>query len=171
MRDGFAGTSMADIIGEADSSAGSVYSNFENKSELVRYAASRALRDLNATVAEELPSERTPASVLAHLLESSDDRAHAQTLLQIWAEVPRAPELAEIGRQSVLELRAFVQAALLPWCRDRAHSDTTAPDAAADALADAVLTAVQGYLVRITLDRDVDTKMLATRIVEVFAHL
>ncbi len=38
-RNGFAGTSMADIISEADSSAGSVYSNFASKAERVRFAA------------------------------------------------------------------------------------------------------------------------------------
>ena len=82
-RDGFSRTSMADIIHEARSSSGSVYSNFENKTELVRYAASLALEHLVTTVTEELPVERSPSSVLLHLLGASTDRAHAQTLLQI----------------------------------------------------------------------------------------
>ncbi|WP_078652866.1 TetR/AcrR family transcriptional regulator [Streptomyces sp. NRRL F-525] len=164
-RDGFSSTSMADIIREAGSSAGSVYSNFENKSELVRYAASSALRDLIARVTAELPSERTPSSVLLNLLRASADRTHAQTLLQIWAEAPRDPVLAEVAQQSTLELRALVAALLMPWCRENASISAPAEP---DALADAVLTALQGFLVRLTIDRDIDPEILADRVVAVF---
>ncbi|MEW1828253.1 TetR/AcrR family transcriptional regulator [Streptomyces sp. NPDC088196] len=164
-RDGFSSTSMADIIREAGSSAGSVYSNFENKSELVRYAASSALRDLIARVTAELPSERTPSSVLLNLLRASADRTHAQTLVQIWAEAPRDPVLAEVAQQSTLELRALVAALLMPWCRENA-SISAPPDP--DVLADAVLTALQGFLVRLTIDRDIDPEVLAGRVVAVF---
>lgn len=164
-RDGFSSTSMADIIREAGSSAGSVYSNFENKSELVRYAASSALRDLIARVTAELPLERTPSSVLLNLLRASADRTHAQTLLQIWAEAPRDPVLAEVAQQSTLELRALVAALLMPWCRENASiSAPTEPDV----LADVVLTALQGFLVRLTIDRDTDPEVLADRVVAVF---
>jgi len=169
-RAGFSGTSMADIIREAGSSAGSVYSNFENKSELVRYAASSALQDLIAAVTAELPSERTPPSVLLHLLRASADRTHAQTLLQIWAEAPRDPELADIAQQTTLELRALVEALLMPWCREHA-SISAPPKWEAGALADAVLTALQGFLVRLTIDRDADPEVLADRAVAVFLRL
>ena len=164
-RDGFSSTSMADIIREAGSSAGSVYSNFENKSELVRYAASSALRDLIARVTAELPSERTPSSVLLNLLRASADRTHAQTLLQIWAEAPRDPVLAEVAQQSTLELRALVAALLMPWCRENASISAPVEP---DALADAVLTALQGFLVRLTIDRDTDPEILADRVAAVF---
>lgn len=167
-RDGFSSTSMADIIREAGSSAGSVYSNFENKSELVRYAASSALHDLIAGVTAELPLERTPARVLLHLLRASADRPHAQTLLQIWAEAPRDPVLADVAQQSTLELHALVEALLMPWRRK--HASISAPPEA-DALADAILTALQGFLVRLTIDRDADPEVLADRIVAVFLRL
>ena len=169
-RDGFSGTSMADIIREAGSSAGSVYSNFESKSELVRYAASSALQDLIAAVTAELPLERTPSSVLLHLLRASADRTHAQTLLQIWAEAPRDPGLADVAQQTTLELRALVAALLMPWCREHA-SISAPPKWEADALADAVLTALQGFLVRLTIDRDADPQVLADRTAAVFLRL
>lgn len=164
-RDGFAATTMADIIREAGSSAGSVYSNFVSKADLVRYAASSALRTLTATVTDEPPSERTPTSVLTHLLESSSDRTHAQTLLQIWAEVPRDPAMAAVGRSSVLELRSLIRAALVPWGRDPAHRRTSTPESTAESLADAILAIVQGYLVRITIDYDIDPRILANTLV------
>lgn len=159
---------MADIIREAGSSAGSVYSNFENKSELVRYAASSALRDLIATVTTELPLERAPSNVLLHLLRASADRTHAQTLLQIWAEAPRDPELADVAQRSTLELRALVEALLMPWCRE--HGSISAP-LEAGALADAVLTALQGFLVRLAIDPGADPEVLASRTVAVFLRL
>lgn len=153
-RNGFASTSMADIIVEAGSSAGSVYANFANKADLVRYTASDALRALDAAVGADLPSERTPASVLGHLLRTSGDRTRAQILLQIWAEVPRDEELADIGRRSLGELRESVRAAL--------------PAPAADDLTDVMLAVVHGFLVRIAVDRDVDPEPLAARAVAVF---
>jgi AcrR family transcriptional regulator len=161
---------MADIIREAGSSSGSVYSNFENKSELVRYAASSALRNLIAVVTAELPLERAPSSVLLHLLRASTDRAHAQTLLQIWAEAPRDSELADVTQRTTLELRALVESLLMPWCREHA-SISAPPEAEADALADAVLTALQGFLVRLAIDRDADPEVLANRTVAVFLRL
>jgi len=169
-RDGFASTSMADIIAEADSSAGSVYSHFSSKAELIRYTASSAMDELVAAVSEDLPSERTPAGVLSHLLHSSSRSARAKPLLQIWAEVPRDPELEEVASQSLHELRGHVRDALLPWCQDAARDATTRsqPDAAADALADAITTTVQGYLVRLTIDRKVDADLLASRLTAVF---
>jgi AcrR family transcriptional regulator len=167
-RDGFASTSMTDIIREAGSSAGSVYSNFENKSALFRYAASSALNDLVGRATAELPVNRTPASVLLHFLQASTDRVHARTLLQIWAEAPRHPELAEVAQRTTLELRALVAAILMPWCREHA-SISGQPEAGA--LADAVLTALQGFLVRLAIDRDADPDVLANRVVAVFLGL
>jgi len=113
-------------------------------------------------VNQELLSEHTPASVLARLLHSSSDRGHAQTLLQIWAEIPRDPELEEIARHSLLELRALINPSRC------AAIESKLP---ADAITDAVLTAVQGHLVRITIDRNVDTDLLARRTVAIFEHL
>ncbi|RKH68759.1 TetR/AcrR family transcriptional regulator [Corallococcus llansteffanensis] len=167
-RQGFASTSMADIISEAGSSAGSVYSHFPSKAALLRFAASAALSEVVAALSDELPSERTPASVLAHLLRSRSDRVHAQTLLQIWAEGPRDGELEEIARDSVNELRALVRTALLPWCQEPARARTRPPDTAADEISDAVITAVQGYVVRVSIDRDLDSELVASRLIAVF---
>ncbi|NTX39603.1 TetR/AcrR family transcriptional regulator [Myxococcus sp. CA033] len=167
-RQGVTSTSMADIIREAGSSAGSVYSHFTSKAELLRFAASMALSELVATVSDELPAERTPASVLAHLLRSRSDKAHAQTLLQIWADVPRDAEIEEIARDSVIEFRALVRSALLPWCQAPARARTRNPDTAADEISDAVVTAVQGFVVRVSIDRDLDSELVASRLVAFF---
>ena len=168
-RDGFANTSMADIIKEAGSSAGSVYSHFAGKAELLRFAAGSAVDDLIATVSDELPSERTPASVVSHLIQASGDPAHAQMLLEIWAEAPRDPDLLDISRQSLNQLRELVRTALLPWCEQRPSAGPARPTAAA--LADAVVAAIQGFLVTVSIDRDGDADALAAHVVEVFERL
>ncbi|WP_372983697.1 TetR/AcrR family transcriptional regulator [Microbacterium sp.] len=168
-RDGFASTTMADIIAEAGSSAGSVYSHFASKAELVRYTASSAMTELIAAASEGLPSERSPAVVLGHLLEASARSTRARSLLQIWAEVPRDAELEEIATRNLGELRAQVSEALSAWCRDESRDAITAadPDAAAEALADVLLTSLQGYLVRVTIDRTIDAGVLAARLTAV----
>jgi hypothetical protein len=58
----------------------------------------------------------------------------------------------------------------MPWCREHA-SISAPPEAEADALADAVLTALQGFLVRLAIDRDADPEVLANRTVAVFLRL
>ncbi|WP_223622897.1 TetR/AcrR family transcriptional regulator [Microbacterium sp. EST19A] len=172
-RDGFASTSMADIIAEAGSSAGSVYSHFASKAELVRFTASSAMSELVAAASGGLPSERGPAVILAHLLEASDRSTRARSLLQIWAEVPRDPELEEIATHNLADLRAHISDALSDWCRDSTRSAAISgdQDAAAQALADVILTSLQGYLVRVTIDRSIDSRALASRLTGVLEVL
>lgn len=170
-RTGFATTSIADIIGEAGSSAGSVYSNFSGKAEIVRFAVSATLNDLVADLGDAMPAERTPGDVFAHLVRPIVTAARAQTLVQIWAEVPRDPELDQVVRQSVDELRALTRDAVLPWCTASEHQGADGPEAWTDAVADAVLTALQGYLVRVAIDRTVDAGVLAGRIATVLNAL
>jgi AcrR family transcriptional regulator len=164
-RHGVAGTSMADIISEAGSSAGSVYSHFASKTELIRFTAQRALREIATNIDSGPPSERTPADVLMHLLRSNRDRTRAQMLVQIWAEAPRDAELADIARDGLLELRAQIRAAVQPWCTARGR------DGSADAITEAILTSSQGYLVRLTVDHDVDVDTLASTVAAVFKEL
>ena len=170
-RKGFANSSMADIISEAGSSAGSVYSNFASKAELVRFAASTVLADLARASTSPLPSEQTPAAVLARVLRITGDRARAQTLLQIFAEVPRDQELEAFARRGQDELRAIIRTAVVPWCRAHAARKKLRQAALADTVTDALLTAAQGYLVRITIDKEVDPKTLADRLVVAFRDL
>ena len=169
-RDGFSSTSMADIIREAGSSAGSVYSHFESKADLVRYVASGTLTSLSATISEELPSDRIPSSVVLHLLRASAGRQHARTLLQIWAEAPRDPGIAELAQETTVEVRALVVDLLTPWCRETT-SDAVQAESRAEALSDAVLTALQGFIVRLSIDPDVQPEALAERIAASFADV
>ncbi len=165
-RDGFSRTSMADIIREAGSSSGSVYSNFENKTELVRYAASGALRRLIPSTIAGTSASQTPWDLLSHLLRASTERTHARTLLQIWSESAWDLDLADVTEQTTRELRSSIQECLTPWCRE--HAPAGESEGKADSLTDAVLTALQGFLVRLAIDPEVDTEMLTANIVAAF---
>jgi AcrR family transcriptional regulator len=170
-RKGFANSSMADIIAEAGSSAGSVYSNFTSKAELVRFAASTVLSDLARASTHALPTEETPAQVLARVLRITGDRARAQTLLQIFAEVPRDPELEAFARRGLDELREIIRTAVHPWCRAHAARKKMRPGSLVETVTDALLTAAQGYLVRVTIDKKVDPDRLSARLVAAFHDL
>ena len=158
-RRGFEATSMADIVAEANSSAGSLYSNFTSKADLIRFAAASALTSLVEHIEAELPKQRTPARVLRHLLQPSTDPVRARTQIQIWAAAPRDPELAAIAREKVADLRAVIQDAIGPWADDR-HRDTGTPRRPmTDSMTEAMILAIQGFVVAMTLDgdRDADT--------------
>lgn len=168
LRNGFAATSMADIIAEAGSSAGSIYSHFATKAELVRFTAAGALRDLIGPLGSALPAHPGPAAVLSHLLRVGNDRAHARTLLQIWAEAPRDPALQDTVQESLLALRTGLRSALAPWWL-RSHG--VSPDSDLTDLTEAVLTALEGYVVRLAIDPDADAELLARGILRMFAAL
>lgn len=170
-RNGFANSSMADIIAEAGSSAGSVYAHFTSKAELVRFAASTVLSDLSRASTIQPPSEQTPATVLARVLRITGHRPRARTLIQIFAEVPRDPELEAFVRRGLYELREIIRSAVLPWCRTHAAPRKMSQRSLADAVTDSLLTAAQGYLVRLTIDKDVNAKTLAARLVAAFRDL
>lgn len=176
LRSGFIDTSMADIIREAGSSSGSVYANFQDKSELTRYAAARELDALTASATRDLPDQRTPATVLRHLLSTAGTRDHARMMLQIWAEVPRDDQLGEIARSSRQDLHDLVQEALLPWCREqrsRAQSPMSDADLEQQAaqLAETLLSLMHGCLVRLTVDPGADPETIAAQTAAIVSRL
>jgi TetR/AcrR family transcriptional regulator, transcriptional repressor of aconitase len=158
-RSGFAGTSMADIIAESGLSAGSIYSHFDGKADLIRYVAieelDRRFEDVARTV-DDADSPLTPGRIAAGVFgDLRVDRARAQILLQIWAEVPRDPELAVMGRDNIARFRGIIREALRPWAHSRVGAGGDV-EAMATAGADATLAALQGSVVRIVFDPDAD---------------
>ncbi|MFT4307585.1 MAG: TetR/AcrR family transcriptional regulator [Microbacterium sp.] len=169
VRRGFAQTSMADIIDESGLSAGSIYSHFANKAELVRFASAQMLDFRLHGLEESFAAEQaplTPARLLATVAQTLPaDRDHAQVLLQIWADVPRDPELAGVARTNIGRVRDLMRTSLLPWAAEHADDATTV----AAEVADAVMAAVQGYIVRIAFDPDADPASLRRGLARAFA--
>jgi AcrR family transcriptional regulator len=158
-RAGFAGTSMADIIAESGLSAGSIYSHFESKADLIRFVATEELDRRFEEVARGVDDSDeilTPGRIAATVFRDVRlERERAQILLQIWAEVPRDPELSVMGRENIARFRGTLRDALRPWARLRAGA-TGDVEAMATAGADVTLAALQGSVVRIVFDPDAD---------------
>jgi len=166
VRDGFASTSMADIIAESGLSAGSIYSHFDSKAALLRHAIAEVLTARLESLQAGLDSRDrpTPAEVLDQLLLEQDEpfEATASLLLQVWSQVPFEQELARLASDAVTDLLDVVIGALAPWGRERFGSD--ADDRARDA-AGVVLAAMHGFVVRIVLQPGADREELRRSVV------
>lgn len=149
---GFTDTSMADIIREAGLSAGSIYSHFDSKADLTRFVAATLLESRTSALA----SDASPGEVVRTILRPLD-RKHAILLLQVWAEALRNPELASLVRDQADTLRSAIEARL-PATPGHASGTCAA------VTTDAVLSAIQGYVVRVSLDAGIDAKELAASI-------
>jgi AcrR family transcriptional regulator len=149
-RVGFTRTTMADIIAESGLSAGSIYSHFPSKAELVRFASSSIFttrEDRLETAFAELGTALTPAQVMSHMLPTGDNDPGFDVLVQIWAESLTDPELGEVVSFNVARLRAVIETAITPWAATRTSSDEAAATLA-DKTAGALLTLMQGYIVQ-----------------------
>lgn len=163
-RDGFAQTSMADVVAESGMSAGSIYSHFSGKNELMRYAAARTLAghtaDLNSALTASASGVLSPAEILTRILgDHWMDRTHAQLLMQIWAEAPRDAELANGIAEHLTEVEAMFAGAALPWALTVA-ADRREAQVLAARCGTALLAAAQGIVGRLALDPGVDKASL-----------
>lgn len=159
-RSGFAETSMADIIAESGMSAGSIYSHFASKADLIRFVSCDVLTARSDEILRRAgPSGLvTPGAIVEVLTESlMSDPDGAQILLQIWSAAPRDPELAAIVRERLAAVRDTLADVLGPWAQSTAQGDAP-PATASLRAADVVLTAVQGIIVRRALDPAADLR-------------
>lgn len=150
-RKGFAAASMADIVKEADLSAGAVYVYYSSKSELM-FDAGRQIMEQRLSVfdglatADDVPP---PQVVFPRLLNAMlDDNPFAPLVIQVWAEAVHTPEFADLASTIFAEVRARFEAYLSAYFR---KSLSEAEDAAADRArrcAPAVLAMIQGGIVQ-----------------------
>lgn len=133
-RQGFAGTSMGDIVAESGLSTGAIYRYFAGKDELV------------AAVCEQgtsaLPDALT-AEAIAAFLEGIRARAragHARLVAQIYAEAALNPALAVVVERQLAALRSAVAGL--------AGGD--------DAVAEAFVAVCVGYSTQLAVRGDVD---------------
>jgi TetR/AcrR family transcriptional regulator, transcriptional repressor of aconitase len=152
---GFTATSMADIIAESGMSAGSIYSHFDGKAAIIREAASGTLddrlREIVATL-EASGSSPTPGSLFAAIVDGMFASGSRHVLLRIWAEMPTDPDLAAIGAENFARIRARVEEFVVPWASARAGEDLDTADERVGGVADLVIAAVHGFVVRAALE-------------------
>ena len=150
-RTGFANTTMADIIQESGLSAGSIYSHFESKLDLVRFASAAALAkdrtDFEHELQRYLPYP-TPSNVLSYLISRSFGLAERNVVLHIWAESLADPALNAIVRISTDEFGRSIAAIITPWAVARSQ-DHAAATRTASSTAEALVAVVHGYYVQV----------------------
>lgn len=92
------------------------------------------------------------------------ERERAKALIQVWAEIPRDATLGAVARENVGRLRALLASALMPWARERAERSGEVAEEIVRPVADTLLAALQGYIVRIAIDSEADPAALAESI-------
>lgn len=133
VRQGFAGTSMADIIDESGVSAGSIYSHFAGKAEIARYVAAdivgKKIISLGVLAAERGVS--TPSEVIAIALERiSDGGVPPRVIVQMWSEATTDPDMLEVVQDVMESLRDGFAMNVLPWARAHTADEDAARDLA-----------------------------------------
>ncbi|MER5439894.1 TetR/AcrR family transcriptional regulator [Streptomyces sp. NPDC002790] len=106
--DGFARTSMPDIVRASGLSTGAIYRYFKSKDEIVAAICEQS--------SQAFPAELTAESIqdfLDHIRTLAREEGHARLVAQIYAEAAVSPSLAALVTRQLGELREAVSA-LLP---------------------------------------------------------
>ena len=170
-KQGFSGTSMADIIDESGMSAGAIYSHFTSKAEIAQHVA----RMVVGNRAEELVALARssdpplgPVQIVSYVLEATRLMGIQRVmLLQVWAEATVDPELRAIIDETVGRLRAAYGDAIAPWLRARGRRTD---DASIRALADTMVAVSQGFVVNSALFGRDDPEAYLSGIDELFGN-
>jgi len=159
-RDGVAGTSMADIIKESGLSSGSIYSHFDGKEALVRFAATTML-EAQSAIADEVGEGTviTPRELAARVVERVRTAFPSAALIQVWGEIARDPDLRGVASDVLASVRELHTHTLTPWAAG-VHDDADTARLLAQQATDAVLAVVQGSVVRSTIDENLDPDLL-----------
>lgn len=173
-RKGFTGASMADIIKEADLSAGAVYVYYSSKAELTLDAGRRIMEQRAAELKdfEEAAEVPPPHEVFTRLLDSIlADNPFAPLLLQVWGEASHAPDFAMIAAEIYGDLTGRFEAYLRVYFRRGAGLEDDAAQAKAHQIAPAILAMMQGSIVQTVIFGD-ESRARVTRSIEaLLVHL
>ncbi len=172
-RQGYARTSIADLVTASGLSAGAIYGNFPGgKQELFVAAASRILtsrRDelaAGAGVADPL----SPGEIMATLIRGIRSENVGGVLPQLWGEASIDDEIRALVSSVFRDLRQTVADRLTEWAA--AHPDKTEDDAAAwgARMAPVVLSAAPGFVLQRAMLDDFDEAGYVEALPGVFVH-
>ena len=151
-RNGFHSTSMADVIREADLSAGAVYLYFRSKDEIIVAVATQVFGGVKGRLNEFAKVEPPPSPAeIAAFLVRQPVLARAQTpadlfplLLDVWSEATRNPLLIPVAEQILGGLRTQIAQMLERWM---AATGAELPMTQAE-LTPVFLSLVQGFVMQ-----------------------
>ncbi|RKW70402.1 TetR/AcrR family transcriptional regulator [Galactobacter caseinivorans] len=165
-RNGFVATSMTDIIRESGLSAGSIYSHFDSKAELVRFSALALLEDRGALLQHlsgGSPGVITPHRLLRRLVEQVLPEELGAVVLQLFAESARDRDLAAVVEEALEKVKGIVARELGPWAQTQEGNgrfEGVDADAVALRMADVIMVNVHGFVLRRGLIADLDRESL-----------
>ncbi len=150
-RNGFHSTSMADVIREANLSAGAVYLYFRSKDEIIVAVATQVFGGIQGRLTEFAQREQppSPAEIAAFLVRQpvlAREQAPADLfplLLAVWSEATRNPTLSPVAEQILGGLRTQIGEMLSRWTAAGGSLSIAAED-----LTPLMLSLVQGFVVQ-----------------------
>ena len=122
-RNGFHSTSMADVIREANLSAGAVYLYFRSKDEIIVAVATQVFGGIQGRLTEFAQHDPPPSpGDIAEFLVRQPVLAREQApadlfplLLAVWSEATRNPTLIPVAEEILGGLRAQIAGMLQRW--------------------------------------------------------
>ncbi|MCH0564882.1 TetR/AcrR family transcriptional regulator [Streptomyces sp. MUM 2J] len=115
-RNGLERTSIADITAESGLSAGSIYTHYRNKADLVRAAAREVLARRADVLGEYAAGDVPPGpdELLSRLIAAIDP-AEARVGVQTWGEATTDPAIRDIVVDMTDRMRAMVHDCVMAW--------------------------------------------------------
>lgn len=150
VRNGFHATSMQDILGEANLSAGAVYRYFKSKDEIIAAIGFANVAVFTAAVEEVIqvddppPLDEALGRLLTALGRLDEEQDHAKITLQAWSEALRSPALATRVEEGWAELTSSL-GSLIETYQERRHIYSDVP---ADRIARMLVGLLHGFVVR-----------------------
>lgn len=154
---------MADIIDAAGMSAGSIYSHFNSKNEIVRSVASEALHGRQEMWSRGDLGEVSASRFFIGLFRESLTRQRAKILLQVWSESALDEDLAVLVREFLASARELLVPALEHSIKTQRGLHGKELESAVGRAFDATLAIGQGCIVRVALDPSVEPHDLLDR--------
>lgn len=158
-RNGFQGTSMADIIAESGLSAGAIYGHYSSKNELIHLAITDVLdaRFVEVAEARTLTPLPSPGEIIGLLLSGMKAQVgDLGMLLQVWGEVAREPELLTMTDAIGTRVRGMLIGYLTAWYAHSLDVGEHEAEQFAEKYATLYVGIVQGYVTQSTLFHDFD---------------
>jgi AcrR family transcriptional regulator len=157
-RDGFHGTSIHDVIGEAGLSVGAFYRYFRSKDDLIRAIAQEKIDEVSGVVDAALAASPLPPllttleQVLAVIDRSMGPDGPLNIAIQVWGEAQRDADLAAM----VADLYGRIRDKATQLVRRAQEAGQLAEGGDPDAVGSVVFGLIQGYLMQRILIGDVD---------------
>jgi len=158
VRNGFHATSMQDVLGEANLSAGAVYRYFRGKDEIIAAIAAEAVAEIAGALDAAFEADDPPpldevlGAAFVAIRRVDAEQGMAKLALQVWGEAVRSPALAGILKGEIARVRDSL-ARLVGTYQDRG---LMAADAPPDQVARVLVGLLPGFVFQHALLGDVD---------------